>query len=54
VFAGAPRTAELEAPDVREVPLPMRVAMALLAGAVVVLGLQPQWLDPLLRALPGV
>jgi hydrogenase-4 component F len=52
VFASTPRSAELTAADVREVPVSMRLAMVLLACAVVVLGVLPQWLDPLLRALP--
>ncbi|MFI5371408.1 MAG: complex I subunit 5 family protein [Candidatus Eisenbacteria bacterium] len=52
VFASEPRSAELRDDDVREVPVSMRLAMALLAGAVVVLGVMPQWLDPLLRLLP--
>lgn len=53
-FYGAPHSAELEAGDVREVPASMLWAMALLAAAVIALGVQPQWLDPLLRTLPGV
>ena len=53
VFAGAPRSAVLESGDVHEVPVSMCLAMVLLASAVVALGLLPQWLDPLLRALPG-
>jgi len=52
-FYGAPHSAELEAGDVREVPASMLWAMGLLAGAVIALGLRPQWLDPLLRTLPG-
>lgn len=52
-FYGAPRSAELEAGDVREVPASMLWAMALLALSVLALGLRPQWLDPLLRSLPG-
>lgn len=52
-FYGAPHSKELEASDVREVPASMLWAMGLLAGAVIALGLRPQWLDPLLRTLPG-
>jgi hydrogenase-4 component F len=52
-FFGAARSPEAGAADVREVPGAMRWAMGLLAGAVLVLGLRPQWLDPLLRTLPG-
>ena len=52
VFASAPRSAELEAADVHEVPASMRLAMVLLAGAVIVLGLMPQCLDSLLRLVP--
>jgi hydrogenase-4 component F len=53
VFLGAPRTPGLE--STREVPLPMGLAMLLLAAATLLLGLQPQLLDPLLRlaAHPG-
>lgn len=52
-FYGAPHAKSLEAADVREVPASMLWAMGLLAGAVLALGLRPQWLDPLLRTLPG-
>ncbi len=48
VFLGAPGSAELAAEEVREVPASMRWAMGLLAAAVLALGLQPNWLDPLL------
>jgi hydrogenase-4 component F len=53
VFAGVPHSAAVAMDDVREVPFSMCVALVLLAGAVIALGLQPQWLDPLLRTLPG-
>ncbi len=52
-FQGSARSDEAAAGDVREVPATMRWAMGLLAGAVVALGVHPQWLDPLLRSLPG-
>jgi hydrogenase-4 component F len=39
--------------DVREVPASMKAAMVLLAAAVLALGLQPQWLDSLLRLVAG-
>jgi formate hydrogenlyase subunit 3/multisubunit Na+/H+ antiporter MnhD subunit len=52
VFASTPRSAELADDDVREVPVSMRLAMVLLAGAVIVLGLLPQCLDSLLRMVP--
>jgi hydrogenase-4 component F len=52
-FFGPSRSPELEAGDVREVPASMRWAMGILAAAVIALGLQPQWLDSLLRTLPG-
>lgn len=52
-FYGAPQSKELEAAGVREVPASMLWAMGMLAAAVLALGLRPQWLDPLLRALPG-
>ena len=52
VFRGVPRTKEATFADVREVPASMRWAMGMLAAAVLALGLQPQWLDPLL-ALVG-
>ena len=48
VFQGTPRSPEPARDDVREVPASMRWAMVMLAVAVVALGLQPQWLDPLL------
>jgi len=48
VFRGVPRNPELAYDDVREVPASMRWAMVMLAAAVLALGLQPQWLDPLL------
>jgi hydrogenase-4 component F len=53
VFAGTPRSELLESDDVHEVPVSMCLAMVLLVVAVITLGLQPQWLDPLLRAMPG-
>jgi hydrogenase-4 component F len=53
VFAGEARSPVLAAEDVREAPVSMCVAMVLLSSAVVALGLAPQWLDPLLRMLPG-
>lgn len=52
-FYGAPQSKELEAAGVREVPASMLWAMGMLAAAVLALGLRPQWLDPLLRTLPG-
>lgn len=52
-FYGAPQSKEVEAAGVREVPASMLWAMGLLAAAVLALGLRPQWLDPLLRTLPG-
>jgi formate hydrogenlyase subunit 3/multisubunit Na+/H+ antiporter MnhD subunit len=52
-FFGAVRSPDLEPEDVREVPASMRWAMTLLAVAVIVLGVRPQWLDPLIATLPG-
>lgn len=49
VFRGTPRSPEAGRADVHEVPAAMRWAMALLAAAVLGLGLVPQWLDPLLE-----
>jgi hydrogenase-4 component F len=48
VFRGVPHSAEAAREDIREVPATMKWAMALLAGAVLVLGIRPQLLDPLL------
>ena len=50
VFLGRPAPGP-ELDDVREVPYSMRWAMAMLAAAVLAIGLQPQWLDPLLDAV---
>ena len=51
VFLGTAPAGAAEFEDVREVPLSMRLAMAMLAVAVLGIGLQPQWLDPLLSAV---
>jgi hydrogenase-4 component F len=49
VFLGTPRTAELDMDQVHEVPVTMRLAMLLLAAAILVLGVRPQLLDSLLN-----
>jgi hydrogenase-4 component F len=49
VFRGTPRSPQAGSEDVHEVPASMQWAMALLAAAVLALGLLPQWLDPLLE-----
>ncbi|HEY6867609.1 MAG TPA: proton-conducting transporter membrane subunit [Candidatus Eisenbacteria bacterium] len=53
VFRGLPRSAALAGGAVHEVPAAMLWGMGLLAAAVLALGLQPQWLDPLLRQVGG-
>jgi formate hydrogenlyase subunit 3/multisubunit Na+/H+ antiporter MnhD subunit len=54
VFLGRPGSPEVVEEDVREVPVSMRLAMVLLAAAVLLLGLRPQWLDPLLSLIAGI
>ena len=48
VFRGHVHSPELALDDVREVPASMKWAMVMLVAAIVALGIQPQWLDPLL------
>jgi hydrogenase-4 component F len=52
-FRGLPRSGEAALAEVHEVPAAMQLGMALLAGAVLVLGLRPQWLDPLIGMAAG-
>jgi formate hydrogenlyase subunit 3/multisubunit Na+/H+ antiporter MnhD subunit len=49
VFLGVPRTPALDRDEVHEVPGTMRLAMLLLAAAILLLGVRPQLLDPLLN-----
>jgi formate hydrogenlyase subunit 3/multisubunit Na+/H+ antiporter MnhD subunit len=53
VFRGQPRSSELVLGEVHEVPAAMQWSMALLAVAVLALGLAPQWLDPLIGLAAG-
>lgn len=48
VFRGRPHSSELVLEEIHEVPASMRWAMGMLAAAILVLGLRPQILDPLL------
>jgi len=54
VFLGRPGSAEVVEEEIREVPVSMRLAMLLLAAAVLLLGLRPQVLDPLLGLIAGI
>jgi len=52
VFRGGP-PAGLDLESVRDVPVAMRAAMVLLAAAMLLVGMAPQLLDPLLRIAAG-
>jgi formate hydrogenlyase subunit 3/multisubunit Na+/H+ antiporter MnhD subunit len=48
VFWGEPRSPEAASEDIKEAPLPMLLAMALLALGIFAVGLAPQLFDPIL------
>ncbi len=48
VFWGEPRNPAVAEADIKEAPLPMLLAMALLAFGIFSIGLGAQWLDPIL------
>jgi formate hydrogenlyase subunit 3/multisubunit Na+/H+ antiporter MnhD subunit len=48
VFWGEPRSPEAASEDIKEAPLPMLLAMALLALGIFAIGLAPQLFDPIL------
>jgi hydrogenase-4 component F len=53
VYRGAPPANGPALAEVREVPFAMQSGMALLAAAVLVLGLRPQWIDALIGRAAG-
>jgi hydrogenase-4 component F len=54
VFLGRPGSPEVVEEEIHEVPASMRLAMVLLVAAILLLGLRPQWLDPLLNLVAGI